>query len=501
MKKSLLFIALLTICNLNAQLFECIGDETAGIGTAGPYLCNGYDLMAQITLTEFDAALDLGPATPPSTGSDSWGWTDPASGREFAIMSFTEGFAFVEITDPENPVITASVPITSTDVQRLWRDVKVYNNHAFMVGEDSDQGMKVFNLNRLLTVTNPPEIFEPDTFFQGFGSAHNIAINEDSGYAYPIGAREFGGSGQVNGGGPIFINIQDPVNPVIEGGYDSTDDMVNSYTHDAQVVIYDGPDTDYTGQEIYMGANESTMIIADITDKSNPQYISDISYASATYTHQGWFSKDKRYFLMGDELDEIMNGLPTRIAVYNVEDLDNPFVHFIWEGPTTATDHNMYIIDDTLYLANYAAGMRVLDISDIDNMNFVEIGFFDTLPGNDVAGTASAWNVYPYFPSGNLIISDVAEGLFIVKKTENLSVEDINKTNVTMFPNPAKNTTNITVDGNVIQSIKVSDVLGKEIFMVSSLNSDTFTLNTSNFQTGVYLITINDNVTKKLIIE
>ena len=196
-----------------------------------------------------------------------------------------------------------------------------------------------------------------------------------------------------------------------------------------------------------------------------------------------------------------MNGLPTRIAVYNVEDLDNPFVHFIWEGPTTATDHNMYIIDDTLYLANYAAGMRVLDISDIDNMNFVEIGFFDTLPGNDVAGTASAWNVYPYFPSGNLIISDVAEGLFIVKKTENLSVEDINKTNVTMFPNPAKNTTNITVDGNVIQSIKVSDVLGKEIFMVSSLNSDTFTLNTSNFQTGVYLITINDNVTKKLIIE
>jgi hypothetical protein len=70
-----------------------------------------------------------------------------------------------------------------------------------------------------------------------------------------------------------------------------------------------------------------------------------------------------------------------------------------------------------------------------------------------------------------------------------------------MFPNPAKNTTNITVDGNVIQSIKVSDVLGKEIFMVSSLNSDTFTLNTSNFQTGVYLITINDNVTKKLIIE
>ena len=84
MKKSLLFIALLTICNLNAQLFECIGDETAGIGTAGPYLCNGYDLMAQITLTEFDAALDLGPATPPSTGSDSWGWTDPASGREFA---------------------------------------------------------------------------------------------------------------------------------------------------------------------------------------------------------------------------------------------------------------------------------------------------------------------------------------------------------------------------------------------------------------------------------
>lgn len=500
MKKLLLLLSVFGTIGTQAQMIECVGDEVAGMGTAGAFPCANLDLLSNIPIAMFDQAYTL--TGIPSTTSDSWGWTDEASGREFAIVSYTEGFAYVEITDPINPVITAVVPITATDTQRLWRDVKVYNNHAFMVGEDRDQGMKVLELTQLLDITDTPQILDPDVFFQGFGSAHNIAINEESGYAYPIGCRDFGeGNVQIFGGGPIFINIQDPLNPVIEGHYDATDDGVNAYSHDAQIVIYDGPDQDYIGQEIYMGANEETLVIADVTDKANPIYISDLGYSQSAYTHQGWFTKDKRYFVMGDELDEAMNALTTRMIVYNVEDLDNPSLHFIWEGPTTATDHNIYIIDDTLYLANYTDGVRIFDISDIDNENFVEIGFFDSVPGSSAFLGGGAWNVYPYFPSGNIIMSDLDGGLFVLGPSNNLGVDEVNQNSFEMFPNPAQNEVVLTTEAEAIQSISVTNVLGKQVIAQEELSVTSKTLNTSSLASGVYMVSVNGKTAKKLIIE
>ena len=306
MKKSLLFIALLTICNLNAQLFECIGDETAGIGTAGPYLCNGYDLMAQITLTEFDAALDLGPATPPSTGSDSWGWTDPDTGNEYAIVGLSNGTAFIDISNPVNPEHLGTLPTQTFNSS--WRDVKVYNNHAFIVSEAANHGMQVFDLTKLRNVNISTFLFA-DAVYSEFGNAHNIVINEDSGYAYAVGTNTFNG-------GPHFINIQDPQNPVAAGGF-----AMDDYSHDAQVVTYNGPDTEHVGKEILIGSNASIVSIVDISDKSNPVSISTTSYGQVGYTHQGWFTEDQRYFILGDEVDEQSFGNNTRTLIFDFSDL------------------------------------------------------------------------------------------------------------------------------------------------------------------------------------
>ena len=365
-------------------------------GMAGIYPCDGYDLMAHIS------ADDLGGSG--ATGNDSWGWTDPSTGKEYALIGTSTGTAFVDISDTENLIVLGTLPTAS--VNSSWRDVKVFQNFAFIVADNAgNHGMQIFDLTKLREVANPPEIFTTDAHYTGFGKAHNVVINETSGYAYVVGTNTYDG-------GPHFINIQDPLNPIAVGGFAAGD-----YSHDAQVVTYNGPDSDYIGREISVGSNENGIVIADVTDKANPIEISTIIYPEIGYSHQGWFTEDLNYFIAGDELDELNFGLNSRSLVFDFTDLDNPILHTTYFGPTKAIDHNGYIKQDTFYLANYTAGVRFIDISDISNGNLKEIGFFDTYPANNNAVFKGVWNVYPYFESGNIIISDIEGGLFIVRKS------------------------------------------------------------------------------------
>ena len=385
MKQLLITLSFLSIISMSGQT-PCTS------GTAGEYPCNGYDLQSIISLDEMDA----------QQGNDSWGWTDPQDGKEYALIGLDNGTAFIDVSDPFNAVYLGKLPTHTQN--STWRDIKTYNNHAFIVSEASNHGMQVFDLTRLRDVSNPPEIFDEDAHYSGFGSAHNVIINEDSGYAYGVGTSTFNG-------GPHFIDISDPTNPTPAGGY--SDD---SYSHDAQVVTYSGPDTEHLGKEILIGSNENEIAIVDITNKNNPIGLSTISYSNVEYTHQGWFTEDQRYFIVGDEIDEINVGFNTRTIIFDFEDLDNPSFHFEYEGPTEAIDHNGYVKGDKYYLSNYRAGMRVLDISQIGNESITEIGFFDTYPDSDSANFDGAWNVYPFFESNNIVISDINRGFFLVRE-------------------------------------------------------------------------------------
>lgn len=368
-------------------------------GFADIYPCEDYDLMFHIPLSTFNV----------EAVNDSWGWTDPDTGKEYAIVGTDRSTVFVDISNTNSPIYLGNIP-TATIISP-WRDVKVYKNHAFIVadnvtGEDS-HGLQIFDLTRLRTVTNPPEIFTADVRLTEIGRAHNIVINEESGYAYVVG----GNRNSTFAGGPIFVNIQDPKNPIIEGGFSE-----GNYSHDAQVVTYNGPDTDYTGREILIGSNENEVVIADVTNKANPIKISTITYSNVRYAHQGWFTEDMRYFILGDELDEVRVGNNTRIITFDFSDLDNPLNHFDYLANNPSIDHNGYIRSNRYFQASYRAGFRILDISNIDNKSYTEVGFFDTYPEDNATAFDGAWNVYPYFESGNIVISDINRGLFVVKK-------------------------------------------------------------------------------------
>lgn len=365
-------------------------------GFADEYPCNGYDLVARISLESLGA----------TAGNDIWGWTDSTTGIEYAIMGLNNGTAFISLEDPQNPLVLGYLNTATTN--SIWRDIKVYKNHAFIVSEASGHGMQVFNLEKLRSVSNPPQNFVADELFTGFGNAHNIVINESSGFAYAVGTAR----GDIYNGGAHFIDVNDPVNPVAAGGLAS-----EGYTHDAQVITYSGPDTRYTGKEIFIGSNETRIVIVDVSDKMNPQLISSLTYNNRQYTHQGWFSEDQRYFLLGDELDEIQFGFNSRTLIFDMSDLENPEFYDEYLGPTNAVDHNGYVKGNEFFLSNYTAGLRVLDISGLATKNVTETGYFDTYPQTDNAFMSGVWSVYPYFSSGSIIISDTESGFFIVKKS------------------------------------------------------------------------------------
>ena len=473
MKKILLSILIASCSILQAQT-PCIN------GMAGEYPCNGYDLQVFIPCTDFGA----------DNANDSWGWTDPDDGTEYALVGLDNGTAFLDISDPINPIYLGKLPTHTSS--SLWRDVKVYNNHAFVVSEANNHGMQIFDLTRLRDVANPPETFTEDAHYGGFGGAHNIVINEETGYAYGVGADYSGGA--------HFVNIQDPLNPIGEGGYSGS-----GYTHDAQVVVYDGPDSDYTGKEIYIGSNEDKVVIVDVTDKTNPVLISAVTYTNDAYTHQGWFTEDLTYFIVGDEIDELNFGFNTRNIVFDFTDLDNPQLSFEYSGPTSATDHNGYVDGDKFYLANYKAGMRVIDISDISNENMTEIGFFDVFPSNNTAGYDGAWNVYPYFASGNILISslkysspDYVPGFYLVKSST-LSVDDNFLSNFSLYPNPSTNSVKLSSTNTPISEISIYDLSGK-LLLSKKYNSEiNINLNISNLGAGIYLLKINNKKSIKLI--
>lgn len=411
-------------------------DPPPGRGeSSGPFESSRVILLGHLELEELGGGGSV-------LGNDCWGWTDAASGRKFAIMGLTNAASFVEVTDPTNPLYLGKLDTAEAGQNRAWRDMKVYNDHAFIVadGTGNDQGVQVFDLTQLLTADPAsPQTFTALSHYTGFGPCHNIEINVETGYGYAVGCSNFNAAGRYRSGGLVILDLSDPAN-ITEAGFFSAD----GYTHDAQAVIYTGPDSDYSGSEIVFASNEDTLTIVDVSDKSNTTQISRLGYADRGYSHQGWLSEDQTYFYMNDELDErnhirgpdgVLGNdddrepLPTRTHIWDVRDLDNPVYEGFYEGVEKTVDHNLYAKGQFLYQANYNAGLRILKIDSEDPTSLEEFGFFDTFaPNNATPAFSGAWSCFPFFDYGDddvILVSDRQGGLFVVQRLPEPVVADV----------------------------------------------------------------------------
>ena len=382
-------------------------------GTAGPYPCKNVDLESFVSLPELGGA----------TGNDIWGWTDPQTGREYAIMGTSNSTGFVDVTDPKNPVVVGILPTRGTPDFVLWRDIKVDGNYAFIVSEITDSGLQVFDLTRLRGRTSPT-VFTSDAAYDEFSFAHNIGINPDTDYAYVVGSNTC--ANDEEHGGLHMVDISDPLNPTFAGcaviedadGNDETES--NNYVHDVECVVYRGPDGAHRGREICFGSNENVVAIYDVSDKSNPRVISTTGYETAAYTHQGWLTPDQRWFLFGDELDEQEHGQNTTTYIMRAADLDSPGTPTPFLHETRSIDHNLYIHGTRVYESNYMAGLRILeyDKKSLARGQLREVAFFDVVPALDEAEFAGTWSNYRFPGSGITVVSAIeneVSGLFVLR--------------------------------------------------------------------------------------
>lgn len=441
------------------QNLSVMSETSCVDGFAGSYPCSNVDLKAFLPLADIGGG----------SGNDIWGWTDPQTGKEYALMGRSTGTSFVDISDPANPVYLGNLP-TSSIFSSSWRDIKVYADHAFIVSEAMNHGMQVFDLAQLRNVTSPPVTFSETAHFSGFRTAHNVVINEDSGFAYAVGAN-------TCSGGLHMVDISNPASPVDAGCYSG-----DGYTHDAQCVNYAGPDTDHQGKELCFASNEDTLTIVDVTNKTAPVLLSRTGYAGSEYTHQGWLTQDQRYFLLDDELDESNNGHNTRTYVFDLADVDAPVLVGTHTAATPAIDHNQYVVGSHSFQANYRAGLRILDITGVSTAAFNEVAYFDIYPGNDGPDFNGAWSNYPFFASGIVVVSGIEQGLFVL--APNLAGGGDGPPSVTLV-SPGEDE---VVSGSVTVQIDASDVEDATgtLTVEWAVDGGTFQAATYNSATGLY---------------
>jgi choice-of-anchor B domain-containing protein len=360
-------------------------------GMVDGFPCNRMELMSQMSNEDL-----LG------TGSnDVWGWEDPITGVEYALVGEREGLAIVDLGDPLNPFLAAFMATETSS--STWRDMKVYADHVYVVSEANDHGLQVLDLNQLRDLTEYPALLDPTKHVDIFSDAHNVVINEDAAMLFAVGTN-------LANGGLVAFDISEPDDPVLVGDYSEA-----GYTHDAQAVIYNGPDEAYLGRSLVFAANANKLAIIDATDPADIFSVSIANY-DYSYTHQCWLTEDHRYLILGDETDEQNQGINTRTLIWDVQDLEEPVLigeHF---SESTAIDHNQYVSGNLLFQANYAAGLRMLSLSEVADGELSEIGFFDVYPEDDApVFTNGSWSTYPYFKSGCIVVTSRLDGIFIVR--------------------------------------------------------------------------------------
>lgn len=373
-------------------------------GFAGIYPCQNVDLLSTMTVTQLGTVTNV---------ADLWGWTDPVTGKEYAIVGGRTGTSFVDLSTPTAPVLVGFLP-THNGVSSLWRDVDTHGNWCFVGSEAAGHGLQVFDLTRLRTVTNPPATFTEDAHYGGFGNSHTIFADKTEPYVYAVGANVFSG-------GLIAVNISNPLAPVLAGTFTS-----EGYIHENAVFLYNGPDTEHVGKRIsfnfHINSNDR-VTITDVSDKSDITLIVTTPiYQVRSLCHQGWLTEDHRFLLMNDEGDEQLGNYNTRTHIFNIENLEAP-VYIGWHsGPNASYDHNNYVHQGLLWQANYTSGMQVLDLANVASGTLTQVASFDNYPVNNGRSYNGAWGNYPYFASGIVIVSSYGEGLFVLRPKLSLNL-------------------------------------------------------------------------------
>ncbi|MBL0104042.1 MAG: choice-of-anchor B family protein [Bacteroidetes bacterium] len=310
-------------------------------------------------------------------------------GNEYALVGTDFGLSIVDVTDPANPVIRFTVNGPSSD----WREVKTYRKYAYVTTEGGG-GLQIIDLSNLPATINSHN-WTGDAAISGqLSSIHALHCDTAKGFLYLYGSNI--GSGQS-----LFIDLADPWNPHYAGSYTFPGSGNDRYVHDGFVVN----DTMYESH-IYSGF----CAIVEVSDKANPVLLATIS-TPTNFTHNTWLSDDHKTLFTTDE------NSASYLGIFDIHDLANITEIGRWQtAPGSGSIiHNTHILNDYAITSWYTQGVVITDVARPHNP--IEVGHYDTYPASDGNGFFGCWGVYPFLPSGNLVASDINNGLFVLTPT------------------------------------------------------------------------------------
>ena len=380
-------------------------------GVAGEFACRNLDFQSQVPLAQFSSR--------PVSAANVWGFVDLNDDREYAVVGLRNGTAIVEVTDPVNPREVVTIPGNPSP----WREVKVYQvfdaaanrwrAYAYVATEAANSGVQTIDLSGLpLTAgsasTNLDTSSQHTLYVSNIDYATNAALPGLQPVLYVAGSNLSGGSWRA-------YSLANPASPQLLGSAPST-----RYMHDSTSLVVTGARAaqcapQHDPCEVLVDFNVEQVELWDVTNKLAPVLLGAATNPNNRYIHSGWPSADGMHLIFHDELEEIQLGLATQIYTLNLANLRAPTVVRSHVGATSTTDHNGYMRGTYYYVSHYRRGVVVYDAADPNQL--VEVAHFDNYvtPSSNVAGTDGTWGVYPFLPSGNLLVSDIENGLFVLR--------------------------------------------------------------------------------------
>lgn len=417
-----------------------------------------------------------------NTYNEVWGLA--VNDHEFAIIGTTFGTHIINVTDPNNPTELFVVEGGTTGGGIIHRDFHDHKGYLYSIADEgSNTALQIIDITQL---PDAIEVVYDDSEF--FTRSHNIFIDASKDRLYSLISK-----GDAFGYSPMRIfDISDPTDPKVLGAYSNLDGYSISQVHDAFV----------RNDTAYLNLGPGGFAIVDFVDVVDPNVISIITpaeYPQAGYNHSGWLTDDGNFYYMADEtFGSDMKVLDLR----NLPDIDIPTL-FNSESDTTDIPHNQIVKGDRLYTSYYFDGLQVYDIS--DPINPVREMYYPTSKFPYTDGLyRGAWGVYPFLPSGNILVSDMQEGLFVIEAIDKIE-EELEKQEFTIFPNPNNGIfeLNLTLFTGQTISIEITDSTGK-LMLRKNISPDIHSFDLSqNFAAGIYNISVDNGknkVTKRLII-
>ncbi len=329
----------------------------------------------------------LGDWTTPGLGyNDCWGYANAT--HEYAIIGSRTKVHFIDVTDPICPVLVNEfTPGASSG----WRDFKTYRNYVYACADQGSEGLLIFDMGAL-----PNTITYLGNETNVFTRSHNIYIDEQHGRLYTAGANT------QSGGIIVFDIATDPENPILLASVG----LPGGYIHDVHVV----------DNIAYCSHLSGGFYIYDLTDPTNPITLGQLtSYPGSVFNHSAWLSDAGTHVVFCDE----RHGEPVKIV-----DITDPTDMLVTESNlfksallapdvTNSIAHNPFVKGNLAFISYYHEGLQIFDISDPNNV--VNVAYYDSYENTNYGGYSGVWGTYPFLPSGNILISDRTNGLFIVK--------------------------------------------------------------------------------------